>query len=254
MQYLQPFLYFVKKPKTGPTNVLIGCLGPLIPIVGEMVLLGYRAEVSEELERDPDLKDHPDLKLDKLMVYLQRGVGPWLARLVFAMIFVWPALALAVGAGFGAHELISEPLFGFAVGAFVFLLMMMVGMTILWPMEYHAQVTKTFSPIKELAFAYRFARVCWFSTFVAVLMFNMLSGVLNLIGLLLLYIGLYPAYVIQQMAEQHIMTQLYLLYLEEGGEPIELPESIKERRRDDVFEEEEDQPKKRARRVEPEQQ
>ena len=126
---------------------------------------------------------------------------------------------------------------------------MMVGLTILWPMEYHAQVTRKFSPIEELKFALRFARVCWFSTFVAVLMFNMLSSVCSLLGVLLCYIGLYPAFVIQQMAEQHLMSQLYLHYLEEGGEPLVRPEVSEDRRPygDDV----DDERPPRARRVDP---
>ena len=245
MQYLQPFLYFVKKPKTGFTNLLIGCLAPLIPIAGEMVLLGYRAEVSEELERDPDLKDYPDLSLDKLAAYLQRGMWPFLARLVFVLVVIWPILALAGGAGFGLNYLTGEPLVGFGVGALVFYALMLLGMTILWPMEYHAQVTKTFAPVKELAFAFRFARVCWFSTLSAVFVFNILSGILSFIGFLLFYIGLYPAYVIQQMAEQHLMTQLYLHYLDEGGEPIPRPDMLSDRDlNDDNFETDGERPRR----------
>jgi len=226
VQYLQPFLYFARKPKTGPANVLIGCLCPLIPIVGEMVLLGYRAEVSEELERDPELKDHPDIKLDNLMRYLQRGLYPYLTRLLFAVVAVPPSLAIAVALGFAVYEFAPEPLLGFAVGALAFLVQMLLASTLLWPMEYHAQVTQKFAPIEEFKFAIRVARVCWFSTFVAILMYTMLSSVVSTIGLLLCYIGLYPAFVVQQMAEQHLMTQLYLLYLEEGGEPLLRPEML----------------------------
>ena len=247
MQYLQPFLYFARKPKTGFTNVLVGCLCPLIPIMGEMVLLGYRGEVSDELERDPDRKDHPDFTLDRLVPYLQRGVWPYLARLLFAAVCVPPILALACIAGFGVHEIAAEPVLGLAVGAFVFLALVTLSLTILWPMEYHAQVTRQFAPLAELRFALRFARLCWFPTFVAVLMFTMFSGVLNLIGLALCYVGAYPAFVIQQMAEQHLMTQLYMLYLEEGGEPLVRPEVLEDRRYDRYP----DERPERARRVGP---
>ena len=226
MQYLQPFLYFARKPKTGHTNVLIGCLCPLVPIAGEMVLLGYRAQVSEELERDPDLKDHPDIKLDDLMIYLKRGVWPLLTRLLFMVTVVPVAYAIAIGIGFGIYELAAEVMLGFAAGAVAFLAMLLLATTILWPMEYHAQVTQRFAPLEELRFAIRFARVCWFSTFVAVLMFSMLGSVLMLLGTLIFCVGQYPAGVIYNLAEQHMMTQLYLHYLEEGGEPLRRPEML----------------------------
>jgi hypothetical protein len=226
VQYLQPFLYFARKPETGYKNVLLGCLCPLIPFVGVMVLLGYRAQVSEELERDPEMKDHPDIKLDDLTIYLKRGVWPFLTRLLFMVIVVPVAYAFAFAVGFGIYQVAPEPLLGFAAGALVFLAILLVATTILWPMEYHAQVTQKFAPIEEFKFAIRFARVCWFSSFVAVLMYSMLGSVVTIIGMLLCYIGLYPAFVVQQMAEQHLMSQLYLLYLEEGGEPIRRPEML----------------------------
>jgi len=220
VQYLQPFLYFARKPKTGHMNVLIGCLCPLVPFVGEMVLLGYRAQVSEELERDPDLKDHPDIKLDDLMIYLQRGIWPFLARMLFAIIAMPVAYALAFGVGFGVYQIAPEPILGIAAGGVVLIICLILGTTVLWPMEYHAQMTRRFAPIEELKFAIRFARVCWLSTFVAAIMYYVLFNLTTLVGYMLCIVGIYPAFVIQQMAEQHLMSQLYLLYLEEGGEPI----------------------------------
>lgn len=220
MKYLQPFLYFARKPKTGPTNLLIGCLCPLVPFMGEMVLLGYRAQVSEELERDPDLKDHPDIKLDDLMIYLQRGIWPFLARLVFTLVSLPILGGLSIGAGLAAYEFSGEAILGFGVGFALLFVLYLLAATILWPMEYHAQMTRTFAPIRELKFALGFARVCWLSTFDAVLMYTMLGGLTMIVGTMLFCIGQYPAAVIVQMAEQHLMSQLYLLYLEEGGEPI----------------------------------
>jgi hypothetical protein len=41
-----------------------------------------------------------------------------------------------------------------------------------------------------------------------------------MLGMLLCFVGVYPAAAIANMAIQHIQTQLYLHYLEEGGEPI----------------------------------
>ena len=249
MQYLQPFLYFVRKPKSGYKNVLIGCLAPLIPIAGEMVLLGYRAEVSEELERDPDLKEHPDFSLDKLATYLQRGVWPYLSRLLSYMVLLSLGAIVSVIAGFGLYQVMPEPLLCIGVGYLTYFVSFILSNTLVWPMEYHAQITRKFAPLDDFKFALRFARVCWFSTLVAVLMHTMFSFVALFLGMLMLWIGLYPAIVIVQMAEQHLMTQLYLHYLDEGGEPIPRSEFIAESRQDDDDFEDDDEPPKRARRV-----
>ena len=81
-------------------------------------------------------------------------------------------------------------------------------------------MTQKFAPKEEIKFAIRFLRLCGVSTLVAVLMFTMLGSVLLTLGLLLCIVGVFPAAAIYQMAEQHMMSQLYLHYLEEGGEPI----------------------------------
>ena len=43
---------------------------------------------------------------------------------------------------------------------------------------------------------------------------------LSFAGMLACYVGLYPAMVIQSLAQQHYVVQLYRQYLDEGGEPI----------------------------------
>ena len=249
MQYLQPFLYFVRKPNTGYKNVLIGCLGTLVPVVGEMVLLGYRAKVSEELERDPDLKDHPDVDLDRLAVYLQRGIWPYLVKFLSLMFLMSIGVVISAIVGIGVYQIVREPILAFGVFYLLYFVCFLLATTLVWPMEYHAQITGKFAPLADFRFAIRFARTCWFSTFVAVLMHTMLSGVTLMLGLVLCGVGFYPAIVIVQMAEQHLMTQLYLLYLEEGGEPLIRPEVLDESRRDGEFED--DEPLKRAKRVDP---
>lgn len=246
MQLFKAFTYFARKPKTGFTNVLIGCLAPLVPVLGAMVLFGYRAEVSEELERDPDLQDYPDISLDKLMNYLNRGIAPFLAQLVFVLVFLPLTMILTLTAGFGVHAAAGEPIYGVGAGAVVFLFSTYVGMTILWPMEYHAMLTGKFSPMKEFQFAIRFLRLCGFSTVTTIFFYSILANVLLILGTLCFIIGQYPAVVIQQMAEQHLMTQLYLKYLEEGGEPLERPTRVKDERIDD-WRDEDDRPRKAKR-------
>ena len=45
-----------------------------------------------------------------------------------------------------------------------------------------------------------------------------------MLGLLCCYVGVFPAAVVCELAAQHLMVQLYLIYLDRGGEP--LPEYV----------------------------
>src|SRR4051794_26495350 len=66
MRYLEPFLYFVRKPG-GVKNLLLASLAPLsalfVPVIGQLTLFGYRAEVGDDLDADPELADYRDLDL-----------------------------------------------------------------------------------------------------------------------------------------------------------------------------------------------
>ena len=134
MKYLEPFLYYARKPETGFKNVLWLTVASFVPYVGEMVILGYRAEVSEELERDPDLKKHSDVSLDKLTPYLMRGVWPFLTRLILSLIFVPLIEGLALLVGFLVYQIAGEKILAFITGFAVVVVLIPLLMAILWPM------------------------------------------------------------------------------------------------------------------------
>jgi hypothetical protein len=221
VQQIRPFLYFVRKAKTGTTNLLMGCVCVLIPVIGGVLLLGYRTEVAEDLTRDPDLTEYPDFQFDKFGEYLRMGLWPFLTQLVVVLGFVLPYTLFCGGVGYAIHEFVVNHLLIAAAGGFlVWSLGMLMMQCLLWPMEYHAQVTRSFAPFRELRFALGFLRKVGVATVISILVFNFVSSWLSLLGMMLFCVGQYPAVVIQSMAEQHFIVQLYKLYLEEGGEPI----------------------------------
>src|SRR5687768_8230334 len=106
MQYGKPYTYYLKKPG-GTTNVLYGSLLLLIPTIGQIVLLGYQAEVAEDLERDPEIEAYPDLELNRFIPYLTRGVWPFLMQFLGSLVVL--ALAfLAAGIGLAAYFATQE--------------------------------------------------------------------------------------------------------------------------------------------------
>ena len=244
MQYIKPFTYFVRKPKTGWKNVGIGCICSFVPIAGQIVWFGYRAEVSDDLERDPALERYGDFNADRLMPYFQRGVWPFLANLIVALSVIVPAYILSIVAGVLILQSTGEILLAAAAYVGIFAVAI-IGMNLLvWPMELHAMKTRKLHLIAELKFAMRFLRVVGLETVVSIFLFNMLGQVLLLAGLLLCIVGIYPAAVIYTMAEQHVMLQLYQRYIEEGGEPIDTWSEFED--------DKDDQPRPKARRVEAE--
>lgn len=221
MQFFKPFTFFIRKPN-GFMNVLCGCVCVLIPVIGPIILLGYRAEVAESLEKDPDLEDYPDFDFNRFMEYLTRGLWPFLAELVVTVV-AWLFIAIAAGVGVVVAMSTSEPMYGLLVGALLLVPVTIVTMLLMWPMELYTQLSGGFNFGATIRFTFRFLGRVWGQMLIAALVFGFLSTLLSFAGLLLCIVGVYPAAVIQSLAQQHYVAQLYRQYLDEGGEPIPPP-------------------------------
>src|SRR5580692_5496549 len=97
MNFIQAFRYILDRPG-GSVNLLLITVSQFIPVVGPIVLLGYRAEVSVALEHDPRLKRHPKFDFGRFVQYLTRGVWPFLISLILSLTII-PVLigALVIG-------------------------------------------------------------------------------------------------------------------------------------------------------------
>lgn len=226
MLYLRPFTYFAGKPKTGLTNLLLASACGLIPVVGPVALLGYRAEVADDLDRDPDLLAHPDFHFARIGPYLERGIWPFLYQLVvMGVAFVGIAGAVLVGwlASGARRELGDQLLVGTAAGVTAFLPVAVVCLAVLWPLELHAQLSGRFDPIAAIGFTVRFLAAVWGQALVTVALFMLAGTLLALLGLLAAGVGMIPVTAVLGMAQQHLTGQLYRLYLEDGGRPVPRP-------------------------------
>jgi hypothetical protein len=231
MNYVQPFTYFLNA-RGGFGNGLLCAVCNFIPVVGPVVLLGYRAEVADELVRDRRLRRHPVFDFNRFGDYLSRGVWPFVYQLL--MVIAAGGLGLAaVMAGVLAAGVADLPPVGLAVGVLLIVLVVLGLPAVLWPMELHAQLTGRFAPVEAAGFAYRFLGRVWGQVLVSLLAFTAGSLVVVVCGLLVCFVGVYLAAVVQMMAQQHLMTQLYLLYLDDGGDPI------------DELDDEDDRPRRR---------
>lgn len=218
MQFFKPFTYFIRKTG-GFTNLMYGTVCTLIPVIGPIILLGYRAEVAESLEKDPDLEDYPNFDFNRFMPYLTRGLWPFLAELV-VMVVALILMTLAAAVGVLVWQASGDWRMGVLVGAVLLIPVTIFTTLLMWPMELYTQLSGSFEIGATFRFTFRFLGRVWGQALIAAIVFGFLSMLLSFAGMLACYIGLYPAVVIQSLAQQHYVVQLYRQYLDEGGEPI----------------------------------
>ena len=230
MLYQLAFGYFVGKKPNGWTNLLLVTICLFIPVVGPLVLMGYRAEVAERLTRDPDLRKHPDFAFDRFMELLTRGLWPFLIQLIGSFVLV-PFALVAIFGAIGLGAAINQPVIGMILGFLAYMLILLVGSAVLVPMVFHAELANRFDVGGGFRFAVSFLKLVGGKAIVTYVVFSLLTIPIVFVGLLLCFVGVYPASVVAMMAGQHLMVQLYLDYLDRGGEEIEKTETEQERRR-----------------------
>jgi hypothetical protein len=230
VQYQLAFSYFVGKKPNGWTNLMLATVCLLIPAVGPIVALGYRAEVAERLSRDPDLRRHPDFAFDRFMDLLVRGLWPFLIQLIGSLVLM-PFAFVAIFGGIGLGAAINQPAVGMILGFMAYMLIALVGTALLMPMVFHAELANRFDIGGGFRFAVSFLKLVGGKAVVTYIVFTLLAVPITFLGLLLCIVGMYPALVLVMMAGQHLMVQLYLDYLDRGGEEIVKTETDQDRRR-----------------------
>lgn len=219
MQFGLAFGYFINRTG-GFTNVLLLTLCQLIPVVGPIAMMGYRAEVAVSLLDDPELRRHSRFDFNRFGDYLTRGVWPFLIALVLSVPFVlviWGVMIVSAVIGGVAN---NNPGAGFLIAIPLFVAGLIVMTVLSVPMTFHAELVNKFDFMGGLQFATRFWSLVGVSAIVTALLFIPLALGISIVGLLCCIIGIYPASTVVQMASQHLLVQLYQKYLERGGEPI----------------------------------
>src|SRR5688572_4499091 len=90
MNYFGAYRFIFESPKW-PIHLLIGAVCQFIPIVGQLVLMGYIYSVIEAKHRH-GRDQFPDFTFDRLGAYLVRGLWPFLISILAAL----PLILLAI--------------------------------------------------------------------------------------------------------------------------------------------------------------
>lgn len=194
-------------------------------IVGYIPLLGYGAEL---IERRSGRPDYPGTRIDSERIgdYFGKGVWP----LVVLMVFYLATAPFVI--------LIQAPLFIliFFVGdnpAIFLLMLLLLPLQLLLnallsicaaALVIRAMIVQDFAKSFDFAWCKHFVQTMWAEMLTTGFVYWLLSGVISFIGMLLCFIGYFPAIGLCVGGMVHLLAQWYEVYLSKGGIPVPGPE------------------------------
>lgn len=255
MRYWQSYRFVFNNPNWF-TNLALGAVCSLIPWIGQIVLIGYFFEVIEVLLRrrqrenpselqepadpmvesvmdalpvdeDHDEGPYPDFNFNRFADYLTNGIWPFLVRMIVNLIIGMIAgffLMAGMMAGMMAAASANSPVMFIVVyGLFwlVYAFLMLVAGILTTPLYLRAGLSRDFPSAFSMEFYRDFMKRVGKELVLAELFMSATGAIAGVLGLLLCYIGIFPAVALIMYANHHLDYQLYELYLERGGLPVE---------------------------------
>jgi hypothetical protein len=233
MEYWRAVSFIWEHPNWLTNLLMVALCNPvagIIPILPVLVLYGYQCEMLEAMLVRRSNEPYPEFKFDRLMDYLVRGIWPFLVMLlagicivpiillvVIAPVLVMGLVARAVGNGEEAVVAVMLPL--------IVLLGIAVGVTAniaIVPFVLRSALTQDVAASLDFSFAVDFVRRMWKETLLGGLFLVFVALLAQIVGLLLLCIGIFLTVPVIQFAKVHLGLQLYQLYLARGGRKIPL--------------------------------
>lgn len=218
-------------------NLLLLCVLAFIPIVNQLVLLGYQYEIIEVLHRRRR-GVYPDFDFGRFADYLMRGVWPFLVNLIASFVLVpvtliviyLPLFALVLGAIFGKESGMGEET-GMLIGGICMVFLYAIGLTVLLalqmlmiPLQLRAGLSQEFGAAFDFGWSIDFVKKMWKEMIIAGLFLMVTYWLLAVLGLLLFCVGIFLVVFVVFYAYTHLLFQAYEIYLSRGGVPIPLKE------------------------------
>lgn len=227
LQLMRSYQYIFDSPNW-LMNLLLGSVCMLIPGIGFILLLGYELEVIESLYAHGDRK-YPDFDFGRFLAYLLRGLWVFLAQLLVSIgfmllvaiplfiLFIILFLAISAGGKSGAGIAVLFVLF-FIIWMPVMFLMSFITV----PVTLRVGLSQDLDLWPTVAFVRDFWKRVGKELFLALLFLIATALVLTIVGILMLFVGVYPMSVVAGLSQCHLMNQLYRVYLRRGGAEIPL--------------------------------
>lgn len=226
MDYVRSYTYVFSSPRWF-LNMLFELVCQLIPIIGPIVLLGYRYEVIQELHISAG-KRYPDFDFNRFMAYATRGLWPFitqmLASLPLTLVFVCMYFIMVAGVFALVDKNNADVVIPIAFGVF-FLAVILFSLAIalvLIPAALWAGLAQDFKPGAIWNFLREYWNLVLWDTVLATAVNAVFAVLVAFAGLLLFCVGYIFAIILIVMAQTHLTWQLYELYLERGGTEVPL--------------------------------
>lgn len=226
--YLPAYRYVFENREWFPT-IVFATVFSFLPVLGMVAMWGYSYEILEWLHRRPNAP-YPTFEFRKWGEYCIRGVWPFiLAQLVGAILaFVFQVVYQVTFQG-GLMLWLSNPQAAAIVTAIVApvlvagLLLVAIGVYLgTAPFLLRAGLTQDIRLVFRLDWIKGYWKRVWVEQILACLFQLAAMAVLRSLGCMLFAVGYFAAFTVLWIAGSHIQWQLYEIYLERGGEPIQL--------------------------------
>jgi hypothetical protein len=211
------------------TNVLLGGVCQLVPVLGPIVWMGYLYEGVQLMHRQQrDVL--PDFDTKRLMPYLMRGLWVFLVNLIpglvmVPVVFIVYILVFVLAA---ASKDATVTILGMlCVIPFVVAVQAALAL-ITVPLSIRAGLTQDFMASFNLPFIRDFIGRVWKPVILSFLFLVATAIPLAIVGTCTCGLGIPFVGALMGMAQAHLQWQVYEEYLRAGGEPIPIKEEVSE--------------------------
>lgn len=231
LHYLHSYAFIFESP-VWFTNVLLTTCCMFVPVVGAIVMAGYQYEIVAALHRHPK-QTYPDFDFNRLTDYLSRGVWSFLVGLLTQMIVVpvnfvvfYGAMMIIAIVGAASGQANSAQAVTIAAMILVPLaLLVAFGVPLMirfftMPLVLRASLSQEGGELFNIPFLLDFIRRTWKEMLLEETWIVVTTPVVTVIGLILCFVGIYPAFALTRLADAQTNWQLYEIYLARGGEEI----------------------------------
>lgn len=231
MQYGRVFGFVFESPNWLMNLVWTGlCALFSSMIVGTLILNGYQAQILIASAMQPGAR-YPDFDSNKIGDYLVRGLWVWLGLLIssivvafLAVIIVVP-LVLILGLIISATSNPNDPsivvvllvMFGYV---FFIMSIMVLAFAVITPVSIKVGLSGNLGEMFDLAWHFDFLKKMVFNIALGALFLMLINLLLSFLGMLLCFVGIFPAMGWFMMSQAQFHAQLYRMYLQRGGRPV----------------------------------
>jgi hypothetical protein len=220
MDYMRMITYVFENPNWF-MNLLLAALCSLIPVIGGLVVQGYRYEAAILLISEGGRR-YPDFDFSKFGDYLMRGLWPFLVGLVFMLGIAIIAMAVIFIPGAIVHAIAGEDA-ATAVSGLMMLGVVLASLVLaifLQPMLFRAALTLDFGQAFQFDWVKDFVAKVWLELILGFLFLAVAANILSLLGLLACCVGVIFVGPVIMLAHANLLFQVYSIYLSRGGIPV----------------------------------